>query len=132
MDPEAAAQFEAAVRTDGRFPLEAYEFLHRGLEFAARRVHGEAAAASPRHVSGPQLCAALRDYALERWGPLARTVLSRWNIHTTRDFGEMVFLMIALGVMGKQESDRIEDFDDVFQFDDAFSTYEISLDAVSE
>ena len=70
----------------------------------------------------------LRALALEHWGPLAQAVLSSWNIRETRDFGEMVFLQIRMGLMGKQDSDQIEDFDDVYDFHEAFGTYEVPLD----
>lgn len=117
------------VVADGRWPLEAYEFLQQGLALTAARLHGDAAAGASRHVSGQQLCEGLRDYALHRWGPLARETLRRWRIQKTRDFGEMVYVLIGAGWFGKQESDRIEDFDDVYDFDAAFAEYQIPLDA---
>ena len=55
-------------------------------------------------------------------------VLKGWNIRRTRDFGEMVFLLTGIGLMGKQESDHIEDFDEVYDFNDAFGSYDIPLD----
>lgn len=128
MDQQTAEFFERTIRKDGRFPPVAYEFLHRGLERATQVVHGDLDPARPRHVSGRQLCEALRDLALERWGYLAGTVLDRWNIRRTRDFGEMVYFLVELGLMGRQDSDRIEDFDDVYELDEAFGDYEIPLD----
>lgn len=127
-----AELFEQTIRADGRYPIEAYEFLHSGLDVAMRRVHGEEPGEGPHHVSGRELCLALRDLALARWGPLAPVVLQRWGIHRTRDFGEMVFLLVGAGLLGRQESDRIEDFDDVYDFQKAFSAYEIPLDAAAE
>jgi len=73
-----------------------------------------------RHVSGRELCWALRDYATKRWGMLARAVLESWNIKTTIDFGRIVFGFIELEMMQKQEDDSFEDFIDVFSFDEAF------------
>ncbi len=125
MDAELVEQFERRVRQDGRYPPEAFEFLQRGLELAARIKHGERQGNAPRHVSGQELCLALRILALQQWGLLARDVLARWNIHRTRDFGEMVYLMIDLGLMGRQDSDDITDFDDVYSFREAFSQYRI-------
>lgn len=127
MNPEVHALLEAAIRQDGRYPPEAFEFLQRGLEFAAQRIHGDPNENTPRHVSGQELAWGLRDLALQSWGRLARDVLSRWNIRCTRDFGEMVFFLIELGLMSKRDSDRIEDFDDVFDFAAAFADYSIPL-----
>ena len=95
-------------------------------------VHDEPEPGVPRHVSGQQLCEGLRLLALESWGSLAQAVLASWNIRTTRDFGEMVFLLIRLGLMGKQDSDRIEDFGNVYDFNQACGVYEIQLDNLEQ
>jgi uncharacterized repeat protein (TIGR04138 family) len=73
-----------------------------------------------RHISGRELCWGLRDFALKRWGMLARVVLESWNIRTSRDFGRIVFGFIELDMMQKQADDSIEDFDDIYTFEEAF------------
>jgi len=73
-----------------------------------------------RHVSGRELCWALRDFAIDRWGMLARTVLESWNLKSTADFGRIVFGFIEFDLMQKQPGDRIEDFEDVYCFEEAF------------
>lgn len=73
-----------------------------------------------RHVSGRELCWGLRDFAVERWGMLARTVLESWNLRATSDFGRIVFGFIEFGMMQKQDTDCLEDFSDVFDFGEAF------------
>lgn len=122
MPDEPQKSMEEVIAEDGRYPLEAYGFLHDGLRQAVQQVHGEEDAVAPgqRHVTGRQLCLALRDLALERWGMLARTVLERWNVHASIDFGNMVYLMIRNGFMRKTAEDSVEDFRDVFDFDEAF------------
>jgi uncharacterized repeat protein (TIGR04138 family) len=131
--PESEAQrrlelVEQALLADGRYPLVAYDFLHRGLQRATLRVHGpETPNGGPRHVTGPELCYALRDLAFDTWGLMALPVLHHWRIYRTRDFGEMVFLLVKLGLMGARPTDRIEDFDDVFEFEEAFADYPIVL-----
>ncbi len=110
------------IREDGRYPPEAFEFLNEGLARAVHHVHGEGAPQHgvQSHVSGRELSFALRDLAVDKWGMLAPTVLGRWNIHSSFDFGQMVYLMIRNGFMQKTEEDSIEDFRDVFDFDKAF------------
>lgn len=116
--PEAMTQL---ILADGRYPLDAFEFLHEGLERAVQAHHGaEPSAPGRRHVSGAQLCEALRDHAIGRWGPLARTVLEHWNIDSTHDFGEMVYLLVDNGFMQKTDEDSLEDFDAVYDFEQAF------------
>jgi uncharacterized repeat protein (TIGR04138 family) len=129
MDAELMERFEQTVRQDGRYAPEAYEFLHRGLDLATRTKFGARPAAGRRHVTGQDLCHALRLLAVQLWGPLAQEVLRRWNIRRTRDFGEMVFLMIDLQLMGKQDSDDVSDFDDVYDFETAFGAYQIALNS---
>jgi uncharacterized repeat protein (TIGR04138 family) len=49
---------------------------------------------------------------------MAKCVLNQWGIRSTGDFGEIVFGLIEIGQMRKTDSDRREDFDDVFNFDE--------------
>lgn len=113
----------------GGYSPRAYEFLRDGLSHAVRSVHGDDAADRPpidddesRHVSGQQLCLALRDYAIQRYGLMARTVLARWNIHRTDDFGKIVFAMVDAGLMRKTDEDTLDDFRGVFDFDEEFGS----------
>lgn len=73
-----------------------------------------------RHVSGREFCWALRDYALKRWGLLAQTVLENWRINDTSDFGRIVFGFIDLDMMRRESNDRVEDFENVYDFDEVF------------
>jgi len=124
MTDEPKQSMEDVVRRDGRYPLEAYAFLQEGLARAVRDVHGEDVAPGARHhVTGQQICMALRDLAIERWGMLARTVLAKWNIHETIDFGNMVYLLIRHNFMHKSAEDSIDDFRDVFDFAQAFENH---------
>lgn len=74
----------------------------------------------PRHISGRELAESVRDLAIRKFGPMARTVLEHWGIHATSDVGDIVFLLIDSGVLIKRDEDAREDFADVFDFDEAF------------
>jgi uncharacterized repeat protein (TIGR04138 family) len=118
---------EDVIRDDGRYPLEAFAFLHDALSHAVGEIHGQEAQVAPdsegessRHVTGAQLCHAMRELAIERWGRLARPVLTKWNIHATIDLGNMVYLLVNNSFMRKTDEDSVEDFRDVFSFDEAF------------
>ena len=130
------------IEADGRYPVDAYRFLQEALDRSVKRVHGPAARSArpdpaeadapprrrrrrrregsedlrdhPHHVSGRQLCDGLADLAVERYGRMARAVLAGWNIHATRDFGEMVFVLVDNDFLQKTDGDRVEDFEDVF------------------
>lgn len=73
-----------------------------------------------RHVTGQELCEAIRLFALEQYGYMAKTVLNQWGIRSTGDFGEMVFNLIRIGQMRKTPLDRREDFNGVYDFNSAF------------
>lgn len=111
---------EQVLREDGRYPLEAVEFIREGLNYTVHHFHGDLAPDERRHVSGHQLCEGLRELALQKWGLMARSILEHWNITTTRDFGEIVFLLVDNDLMQKEPSDSIEDFDHVYEFSEAF------------
>lgn len=132
----------AKIATSSGYPVEAFLFVQRGLDFTVRRTHGELSTEEQlqhaenaegdfsRHVSGEQLSWGLRDYAIEQYGLLAKTVLKRWNIRASEDFGKIVFAMVNGGLMLKTDDDTIEDFRGVFEFDDAFNPDSIGLGAV--
>ncbi|MEX0585437.1 MAG: Minf_1886 family protein, partial [Pirellulales bacterium] len=86
-----------------------------------------------RHVSGQELCAAIRRYAQDQFGYMAKCVLNHWGIRSTGDFGEIVFNMIRVGQMRKTPQDRREDFDENFDFEvDLQQTYRITVPPTSE
>jgi len=121
MSGKGAKSMEQLILDDGRYPPEAYAFLHAGLAKAVHQIHGnQPVPADQRHVSGRELCLALRDLAIERWGQLAAVVLGKWRINTTRDFGNMVFLLVEAGYMKATDQDSVDDFCDVYSFDEAF------------
>ncbi len=128
------------------FPDQAFDFVREGLAHTSRSIHGEAAEQQAgagsglggmgsgasgvaggggeedsRHVSPQQLCLGLRDLALKRYGLLAPTVLRRWGIRRTDDFGVIVYAMIDRKEMRCSDEDRIDDFAGVFDFDEAFA-----------
>ena len=103
---------------DRRYAPEAYLFLHDGLMLTLQKVQQKEK--KPRQITGAELSEGLREYALEQFGPLTMTVLNRWGLHTTRDFGEIVFGLLKAGLLGKTDEDKIEDFDNLYDFDRAF------------
>lgn len=120
---------EQVVDENGRYPLEAFEFVRHGLNFTVQQIHGHARTKSEAacHVSGQQLAWGLRNYAVSRYGLLARNVLNHWGIHRTNDFGKIVFTMIESKLMQKTDDDDLRDFDSVFDFDTAFAPPERPL-----
>jgi uncharacterized repeat protein (TIGR04138 family) len=107
----------------GVYPLEAYDFVQRGLAYTVTKVYGTSNETGlGRHVSGQQLCEGLRVYAQRQWGFMARLVLERWNITSTLDFGRIVFTMVEHQMLATTEQDTIEDFRNVYDFRKSMET----------
>ena len=51
---------------------------------------------------------------------MAQMVLNNWGIESTGDVGEIVYNLIRIGLMKKSDNDRREDFENVFDFEQAF------------
>jgi len=73
-----------------------------------------------RHVSGNELLDGIRRLALDRFGPMAKTVFEQWGIVTTEDFGAIVFQLVDEGLLGKTEQDKMSDFARGYDFHEAF------------
>jgi uncharacterized repeat protein (TIGR04138 family) len=97
-----------------RYHETAYVFILSALHYVISRLP------EPRHISGRELSEGVRDLAIERFGPMARTVLEHWGIATTEDVGAIVFTLVEHGILIRQEEDLLDDFSGVFDFDQAF------------
>ncbi|MFP4681583.1 MAG: Minf_1886 family protein [Chitinispirillaceae bacterium] len=103
---------------DDRYKLGAYEFVLNGLDFFLSKL-GE-----KRHVSGQELSLGLLSFAEKQYGPLAKSVLDRWGITQTEDFGYIVYNMISVGMMSKQPEDSLDDFFGVTELDSYFEGHD--------
>jgi len=99
---------------DRRYDPESYSFVMASLDFTTKRLGRKG------HVTGQELLDGIREYALEQFGPMSRTVLESWGIKSTNDFGEIVFNMINTGMLGKTEQDSKQDFKNRYDFKSAF------------
>jgi len=117
-NPDFSEIVALICKEDPRFDRKAYDFVRLGLDHTVKelRKKDSARAERSRHVSGPELLEGLRAYALEQYGPLAKTVLTTWGVRRCRDFGDIVFNLIEYNVFSKTKNDRREDFSDIYDF----------------
>jgi uncharacterized repeat protein (TIGR04138 family) len=146
------------IARDPRYTIEGYAFILEALDQArtqklsgkrrnpeqerssqpARETRSSAPQSSkPRgsgHVTGSELCEAVRRLAKRQFGLLAATVLTHWGVRSTSDIGEIVYNLIAAGDLEKTSDDARSDFDNVFDFETAFHprTLLAADDAVEE
>jgi len=131
------------IASDPRYTIEAYAFTLEALHHArAQKLKGKSRdpdqerssqpargarssssqSKKPRgsdHVTGRELCEAVRKLALRQFGLLAAIVLGHWGVRSTSDIGEIVYNLIAAGDLEKTPDDSRSDFDNVFNFETA-------------
>jgi uncharacterized repeat protein (TIGR04138 family) len=109
-------------KEDSRFGRPAYTFVRQALDHTVKELKRKSPerTGKSQHVSGAELLQGIRAYALDQFGPLTKTVLNSWGIRHCSDFGDIVFNLIEYNVFSKTESDRREDFANLYDFDEAF------------
>ena len=107
------------LEKDPRYHRDAYTFLREGLDFTQKLISKENRGAT-RHVTGQELLDGLRQYALQEFGPMAKTVLEEWGVTQCSDFGNLVFNMVEIGLLAKTDKDSHDDFQAGYDFTDAF------------
>ncbi len=124
---------------DKRYQRDAYFFVRDALEHTRKmleregRNRPEKGAVLPdrdgrnrgetehqQHVTPQELLQGIRELAIETYGPMAMTVLEEWGIHACHDFGELVFIMIEHKALKKTDRDTRADFDNGYDFYEAF------------
>lgn len=98
----------------GQYHERAYLFVLATIEFLQNRLEIR------RHVTGPELAWACRDFAQQQFGLLAQGVLTHWGVARTEDIGRIVFTLVEVGLLVTQPGDTESDFEGVYQFADAF------------
>jgi len=136
-------RFRRLLEHDPRFRWDAYQFVQEALVYAQKELkmgtpqptdagpsemEAEAPTADP-HLTGQELCEALRRRAIEQYGYLAQSVLNSWGVRTTSDFGDIVYNLIGIECLRKSKGDRREDFNEVYDFDEVFrQEFRISIE----
>lgn len=110
MDPK----FDELLSRDSRYKLEAYFFVLAALDYT-RKLTGK-----EKHVTGPELLEGIKKLGLEQFGIMTKTVFETWGVKTTNDFGQIVFNMVKAEVLSKTDEDKIEDFENVYDFTEVF------------
>jgi uncharacterized repeat protein (TIGR04138 family) len=110
--PDRLQAIDAILERDTRYRVEAYLFLLEALSFTVERTEREG------HVTAAELMQGIRDFALDQYGGLAKTVFNHWGLTAGSQFGDVVFNLIDAGLLGKRPEDKREDFDRAsFDFD---------------
>lgn len=123
---QGRAELVEIASSDERYAFEAYEFLCHALAFTQELMERapppdpESQEPVIHHVTGQELLEGVRQFGLEQFGMMAGVVFGLWGVHSTSDFGAMVYRLIEAGLWHKSATDRLEDFDNVYDFEQVF------------
>ena len=112
-------RIRGVIARDPRYAPEAYRFTLEALSYTQEQFRKQG---HHGHVDGRELLWGIRSYASGLFGFLARAVFAEWGVRTTGDFGEIVFNLIEARLLSKQETDKKTDFQDVYDFEEAFES----------
>ncbi|MBF0477849.1 MAG: hypothetical protein HQL26_00035 [Candidatus Omnitrophica bacterium] len=105
---------ERICEKDSRYKPEVYIFVMESLAYTQNKFK------IPKHVTSEELLRGIKDFSIESFGPLAKTVFNHWGVKETADFGNIVFNMVNNNVLSKTEQDDIDQFKNRFDFEKVF------------
>jgi len=113
---------ELILSRDPRYRRDAYVFVRDTLDYTKKGLTRREGIpmTDNEHVTGQELLAGVREYALAQFGPMAITVLEDWGITRCEDIGEIVFNIVEAGLFSKTDTDSRADFQNGYDFDEAF------------
>ncbi len=114
MNRELTSILEVICEKDQRYRQDAYEFIMEALAYSQKKFR------RTRHVGGTELLEGTKELLLNKYGPMALTVLHHWGIRSTEDFGQIVFNLVENRVLSKSEEDNLEIFRDGYDFQEVF------------
>ena len=104
MESEFDRKVAALVKKEPRYQSEAYYFVSEAVNFTVARLERSG------HVSAGELLDGIRDFTLGKFGAVGSIVLNDWGLIAEADAGEVVYLLIGVGLLRASEDDRPEDF----------------------
>ncbi len=118
--PSFEETVEQIVAKDARYRRDVYFFVREALDYTQKMIGKLPKKKEVRHVTGQELLKGIREYGLQRFGPMTRTVLEEWGVRQCEDFGEVVFNMVECKLLAKTERDSRDDFKSAYDFEEAF------------
>ena len=115
-------KLQRIIKKDSRYSVQSYQFIFEALDFTASQLGKKynSSREEERHVSGQELSEGIKQYSLVKFGFMTKTVFELWGITNSGDFGEIVFNLVESGLMGKTESDSVDDFKNLYDFQTEF------------
>ena len=111
-------KLQSVVSKDRRYSMQSYQFIFEALDYTASSLGKKynSSMEEERHVTGQELSEGVKQYAMKKFGYMTRIVLEQWGVTKSDDFGEIVFNLVDSGLMGKTETDSLDDFKGLYDF----------------
>lgn len=111
-------KLQGVVNKDCRYSMQSYQFIFEALDYTASQLGKKynSSIEEERHVTGQELSEGIKQFAMEKFGYMTRIVLEQWGITKSDDFGQIVFNLVESGLMGKTETDSLDDFKELYDF----------------
>lgn len=107
---------KAIAESKPGYHVEAYRLVCEAMDLLIQRWANKGKTDFRAH----ELLEAFKELALTKFGPMTLMVLEEWGIRSSKDVGKIVFNLVEAGILGKSPSDKIEDFDEGFDFYETF------------
>jgi len=104
MNPIPEAQLDLLFSKDPRFSGEAYVFVGQAVEYTVGKLKKR------RHVSALELLKGAVEFSRQEYGAVRELVLRQWGIASAGDLGDVVYLLIGVGLLSASPGDAPEDF----------------------
>ncbi len=114
METDFNSVIEEICESDSRYRVDAYEFVMEALTYTQKKFK------CAKHVSGETMLKGMKDLLMDKYGPMTLMVLEYWGIKNTEDFGNVVFNLVEKKILSKTDDDRIEHFQDAYDFEEVF------------
>ncbi len=89
---------------DTRYRRDAYGFILSTLEFHHSKT------SDVGHIPAVELAQSVAELAIMKYGPMAEAVLDHWGIRSSFDVGTVVYNLIDIGILAKDDEDSLDDF----------------------
>lgn len=116
MNPQLDNVIDYICDQDVRYKRDVYDFVMEALNYTQKRFR------RVKHVTGEELLEGIRLFSMEKFGPMALTVLNHWGVQCTEDFGCIVFNLVENKILSKTDEDSVQSFKKGFDFQEAFGT----------
>ena len=114
-------------KRDGRYDERAYSLVLEGVDKACAMY--EKGGVRKRHLSARETIDGINCCSIENFGPMADYVLGKWGINSFKDFGEIIYNLVDVGLLNLDKRDKREDFDlGEFSYDTDFSRFSGAVD----